>query len=172
MASAEPKVSIEQPHVTIAPQQVVTGLNCLITSSSEARGQALSWAAADAGWRTTICRDAPTARAYWERMLAQLAIIDLETAQAEDAEELKALVEFLARQGGLLLLLCGQDGCAAEEIWARQLGVWLYLPGAAAGGELTAVCQEARDLAKRLEPAPPAPVTPFATPAATRQQPR
>lgn len=151
MASAEPKLAVDQTHVAIAPNLLVTGLHCLITSTSEARRNALSWAAADAGWRTTLCSDATAARDQWERMLAQMAIIDLESEEPQAAAELRQLIEFLARQGGLLLLLCGNEGQAAEEIWARQLGVWLYLPGAAPGAELTAVCREAHDLVARIE---------------------
>jgi hypothetical protein len=151
MASAEPELAIDQAHLAVAPNLLVTGLHCLITSTSDARRNALSWAAADAGWRTTVCSDAAAARDQWERLLAQMAIIDLETDEPGTAAELRELIEFLAQQGGLLLLLCGNEGQAAEEIWARQLGVWLYLPGAAPGSDLTAVCREAHDLVARLE---------------------
>lgn len=150
MASAEPNLALDQAHLAIAPNLVVTGLHCLITSTNESRRTALSWAAADAGWRTTVCGDAASARQHWERMLSQLAIVDLETEQHAAGAELRALIEFLAQQGGLLLLLCGNEGRAAEEIWARQLGVWLYVPGAAPGDDLTAVCREAHDLAERM----------------------
>ena len=46
---------------------------------------------------------------------------------------------------GLLLVICGHEGEVEEEIWARQLGVWLYVPGLsnAPAEDLSLLCQQA-----------------------------
>ncbi|MBX3413059.1 MAG: hypothetical protein KF708_10260 [Pirellulales bacterium] len=122
------------------------------------RCETLARAAASGGWRTIRCRTAESARGTTERLHCQLAILDVEAASSGcDAEELRILVEQLARENDLLLLVCGNERDPREEIWARQLGVWLYLPGVVAGPELTTLCSEALDVAERLANRPPSP---------------
>jgi hypothetical protein len=60
------------------------------------------------------------------------------------------LAERLAADGTLLLVLCGNDGEALEEIWAHQLGTWLYLPGVDEASDLSMVCSEARTVVEKL----------------------
>ena len=40
-------------------------------------------------------------------------------------------------------------GSAAEEIWVRQLGIWLYLPGATTISEVTLLCEQALQVATK-----------------------
>jgi len=44
------------------------------------------------------------------------------------------------------VVICGSADSVDEELWARQLGVWLYLPGVTEGDSLTSLCIEARRL--------------------------
>jgi DNA-binding NtrC family response regulator len=135
------------PHETTLASQ----WQCVIVSSDVTRCEALSRAAAEGGWRTIRCRSAEAALATAVRTPCQLAILDVEAASAgRDAEELRRLVEQLACENDLLLLVCGHERDPREEIWARQLGVWLYLPGVVAGPELTTLCGEALEIAERL----------------------
>ena len=46
----------------------------------------------------------------------------------------------------MLLVICGSEDNVDEELWARQLGAWLYLPGVCDGDSLTSLCVEARRL--------------------------
>jgi len=124
---------------------------CVVVSSDAVRCESLSRAAAGGGWRAIRCRTADSALAATERTHCQLAILDAEAASAgRDTEDLRRLVEQLARDNDLLLLVCGHERDPREEIWARQLGVWLYLPGVTAGPELSTLCGEALEIAERL----------------------
>ena len=83
-------------------------------------------------------------------MLVGLALVDLDQVSDHERQELRSAIEVLSSQSGLLIVLCGQENQPQEEIWARQLGVWLYLPGVKDGTELSVLCSEARPLAERL----------------------
>ena len=48
------------------------------------------------------------------------------------------------------LIVCGNEGATEEEIWVRQLGAWMYLPGVTEGSNLSLLCSEARHIAERL----------------------
>jgi hypothetical protein len=37
-----------------------------------------------------------------------------------------------------------------EEIWARQLGAWMYLPGVNDHSDVAMLCGEARNAAEKL----------------------
>ena len=59
-------------------------------------------------------------------MCTQLAFVDLEGVQGVGFQ---TLVRQLADQRQVLLVVCGHEQDGTEEVWARQLGVWFYLPG-------------------------------------------
>jgi hypothetical protein len=63
---------------------------------------------------------------------------------------LRSVVEHLATQGEVLTVVCGGMGNPTEEIWARQLGVWIYLPGVIDPHDMQPILGEARDIAERL----------------------
>ena len=80
------------------------------------------------------------------RSLVQLAVVNLEGARGV----FQPVVEQLTSRSGLLLIVCGNEGDIDEEIWVRQLGAWLYLPGVVDDGNFTLLCGEARHIAERL----------------------
>lgn len=130
----------------------------LIVSADPRRRRMLERAAAEGGWKTHTCADAPTALANIHRWLMQLAIVDL---QGQPAETFRPLVEQLAACNGLLSIVCGNEGNLDEEIWVRQRGAWMYLPGVADSSNISLLCGEARHIAERLakaggEPTPQA----------------
>jgi DNA-binding NtrC family response regulator len=125
----------------------VSTLQCLVVSADANRREMFDRAAADGGWKTFPCADAATALAYIDRSLVQLAIVDLE---AESAQAFRPIVESATRTSGLLLIVCGNEGEVEEEIWVRQLGAWLYLPGVLDSSNLALLCGEARHIAERL----------------------
>lgn len=49
----------------------------------------------------------------------------------------------------MLLAVCGHEGDPQEETWARQLGVWLYLPGVSIDhvDEISVMCEQAQVIA-------------------------
>jgi hypothetical protein len=107
----------------------------------------LERAAAEGGWKTFICSDEPAALKYLGRSPVQLAVVDFE-GQRPDA--FRAVVEQITARGGLLLIVCGNEGNIDEEVWVRQQGAWLYLPGVVDGANFTSLCGEARQIADRL----------------------
>ena len=79
-----------------------------------------------------------------------LAIIDLATAEGEQLGAFKQLTERLSHGGGSpLLMICARETDAEEEIWARQLGVWAYLPGVDADSDMAMLCGEAKNVAEK-----------------------
>jgi hypothetical protein len=54
-----------------------------------------------------------------------------------------ALAEDFARRPGTLLAVCSSGESLDEELWARQLGVWAYLPEMSTGDAVVSLFQEA-----------------------------
>ena len=50
----------------------------------------------------------------------------------------------ILKQG--LLTVLGDPSDFADEIWARQLGAWLYLPGIPGEDAMEQICVQARDV--------------------------
>jgi ActR/RegA family two-component response regulator len=131
---------------------------CLIVSRGDARGDQFQQAAALRGWKATVCRDARVAAQVAERVRFRLVIVNLEAANGRAPAGYRQLAESLADTGDMLLVICGNDGDAVEEIWAHQLGAWLYLSGVDETCDLTMVCGEARDVVEKLNPEPALPI--------------
>jgi hypothetical protein len=127
--------------------KLVNVFQCLIVSADPGRRLMLGRAATDGGWKTYLCPDAPTAVTHIHRWLMQLAVVDLE---AQPPDSLRPLVEQLSDCSGLLSIVCGNEGDVEEEIWVRQRGTWMYLPGVADSSNISLLCGEARQIAERL----------------------
>jgi DNA-binding NtrC family response regulator len=139
----------EQVHLKYARRaaKLVHAFQCLIVSADGNRRQMLEQAAADSGWKTLPCADASAALAHLNRWLVHLVVVDL---QGQPLEDFRPLVEQLTASRGLLLIVCGNEGHLEEEIWARQRGAWMYLPGVADSSNVSLLCGEARQIAERL----------------------
>ena len=122
-------------------------LQCLIVSADPRRRTMFERAACEGGWNTSLCVDAEAALVHISRSFIQLAIVDLE-GQLPDA--LRAVVERLSSDSGLLVIVCGNEGRIEEEVWVRQAGAWLYLPGVTETSNFALLCGEARQIAQRL----------------------
>lgn len=127
-------------------------LECLIVSRGDARGDQFQQAAALRGWKATVCRDPWVAAEVARRVRFRLVVVNLEAANGKPPTGYRQLAESLASTGDRLLVICGNDGDAVEEIWAHQLGAWLYLSGVDETCDLTMVCGEARDVVEKLNP--------------------
>ncbi len=46
-------------------------------------------------------------------------------------------------------LICGAENDVKQEIWARQLGAWLYLPGVAVAEAMALLSEQARYLIEK-----------------------
>ena len=125
--------------------------SCLVVGDSEQRNSMFESAAEQSGWQTEVCHGASKANAVIARHRFQLAIIDL--AEAKDGTgELREVAEALARDKETLLMISGNEDDPLEEIWARQIGGWVYLPGVDETCDIGMVCGEARTVTEKLHP--------------------
>lgn len=151
MASVSQSAAAAQIKRVTKDRSLATGLlHCLVVSGEADRREAFSLAAVQGGWKSVPCSDVPSAEACFHRMFLQLAVIDLQKADDEPREHLEKLVEVLARSGNMLLVVCGDEGNLEQEIWARQAGVWMYVPGIDDGSELKTLLSEAHCLAQQM----------------------
>lgn len=139
-----------QQHPLRATTTGVGRLHCLVAASSAERRAEFAAAAICAGWNPIECTTVADALLTERRLRMQLALVDLSPGAGSVHPNWPELVECLADRGELLTVVCGGTGEAEEEIWARQLGVWLYLPGAMDPQEAHPLLSEARDIAGRL----------------------
>lgn len=82
----------------------------------------------------------------------QLAIVDIAHPLGERVNDTVEVAEELAARPGTLLVVCGSEDSVEEELWARQLGAWVYLPGVSSGDALVSLFVEARRIAERRRP--------------------
>jgi len=137
---------------TAAPAETQKAVfQCLVVSSSRDRRDMLARAATDAGWDAIVCADPENARAECRRTFVQMALVDLQGHGSLTPSGFRQFSEELASDGGkLLLAVCGHEGDPHEEIWARQLGAWLYLPGVTDRDEVTPLCRQGLVVARRI----------------------
>jgi DNA-binding NarL/FixJ family response regulator len=129
------------------------GLGCLVISGDASRRERFVAAATLAGWsRSTAPEDAATLQDAADQDVS-LAIIDIASPIGDRVHDTLELAEELAARPNTLVVICGSEDNADEELWARQLGVWLYLPGVADGDSLASLCIEARRLQGSIGPA-------------------
>jgi hypothetical protein len=123
---------------------------CLVVTASPQRAQLWVRAAHDEHWSTIVCTTADDANRQSVRHRIDLALIDLQSAMAECESRFKALVQQLAARGGPLLAVCGKPDDPLGEVWSRQLGIWMYLPGVDSQSDIALLCGEARNILQKL----------------------
>lgn len=130
-------------------------LQCLISSASKARRNLISSAANGVGWETIVCASADMALSEAKRNRVQFAMVDL-VDRGETPQGARELVQTLAQDSTEILVgVCGHEASPEEEIWVRQLGVWLYLPGVSTSSEVALLCEHAMQVVteRRLDEA-------------------
>ncbi len=123
---------------------------CLVVSTSAHRAQLWVRAAHEEYWATIVCTTADDAIRQSVRQRVDLALVDLQSAPADQVERLRTLVQQLASRHGPLLAVCGKPDDTTSEVWSRQLGVWMYLPGVDGHSDIALLCGEARNILKKL----------------------
>ena len=79
----------------------------------------------------------------------QLVIVDIAHPIGDRVNDSIEIAEEFAGRPGTLLVVCGSDDSVDEELWARQLGAWVYLPGVTSGDALVSLFSDARRVAER-----------------------
>lgn len=144
LVSPEVRVPLRRP-VSVALH------TCLVVSGSPQRAQLWVRAAHEEQWTTIVCTTADDANRQSVRNRIDLALVDLQSAAADAEPRLRALVQQLASRQGPLLAVCGKPDDTSGEVWSRQLGVWMYLPGVDSESDIALLCGEARNILKKLE---------------------
>lgn len=118
-------------------------LQCLISSASRTRRNLFSMAVTEAGWDVVVCSSPAKALCEFQRSMFPFALVDLDD-RGETPVGARELVQTLAQDTSRILIgVCGHEADPEEEIWARQLGIWLYLPGVTTSSEVTLLCEQA-----------------------------
>jgi hypothetical protein len=145
-------VTLASPDSRAAPRRRAPAAleTCLVVSTSARRAQLWVRAAHEERWATIVCTTVEDAIRQSIRQRVELALVDLQTATREQEKTLRTLVEQLAARGGPLLAVCGRPNDTNGEVWSRQLGVWMYLPGVDGQSDIALLCAEARNILQKL----------------------
>lgn len=119
-------------------------LSCLVLSWSEQRAELLQSVARDESWQVKVCSEVQEFLRSVFQMDVPLTIVDLPRKGSTTYEELREIAAQTCGVRRALLVVCGAAADQEEELWARQLGVWAYLPDAVDPGGLRLVFAEAR----------------------------
>jgi hypothetical protein len=121
---------------------------CLVLSKDSDRSEMLARMAIQGGWEVTIVCDVKSAwRTSCDKSHA-LTIVDNESANDRTAE-MREFAEHVGSQPNTLLVVCGTPEQIEEELWARQNGAWMYLPGVGPDADLGTICAEALFISKK-----------------------
>jgi len=124
-------------------------LSCLVLSWSEQRARMLQSAAREESWQVEVCDDVQEFLRSVFQLAVPLILVDLPSKTALSYEELREMATQTCGLKRSLFIVCGADeggdlNQGEEEQWARQLGVWAYLPNAKDRSGLRFVFAEAR----------------------------
>jgi hypothetical protein len=124
-------------------------LTCLVLSGDRGLRGRLDAAMELSGW--SAC-DAPEGAADLQSVIDgdyQLVVADIAHPLGDRVSDTVEIAEELASRPGTLLVVCGSEGSVDEELWARQMGAWVYLPGVSGGDALVSLLTDARRFAER-----------------------
>jgi len=127
---------------------------CVVLSADDCRREMWAWSAGDVGWAAQRSSDVLGAEEFLDRIRTQLIVVDLVGATASEVNEYREFLERIAGQAQLLIVVCGEECDWRQEVWVRQLGVWMYLAGELEVEGLATLCSEALHIADKLAAAP------------------
>lgn len=136
-----PKRDMQAPLRVVAPPGL---LRCLIYSWSDVRAERLQSAAEREAWEAVIFSNAGKFLKHVFQHKVPLTLVDLPQVDWSAYAEMRAATVKVCEVSDSLLVICGADAAPDEELWARQLGVWSYLPEVDRPGELDWLFVEAR----------------------------
>jgi DNA-binding NtrC family response regulator len=124
-------------------------LKCLVVSGDEGLRHRLDTMAELAGW--SAC-EAPADAAELRSLVDSdfnLVITDVAHPLGERVNDTVEIAEEFASRSNTLVVVCGSGESIDEELWARQLGAWVYLPGVSGGDALMSLFGEAQRVVER-----------------------
>ncbi|MEX2171911.1 MAG: hypothetical protein WD851_21500 [Pirellulales bacterium] len=139
-----------QDHATLVRSTRADLMLCMVVSSDHYRTRLFDRAAEEQGWDTILIVDPEEAVQIATRERLRLAIVDLQSATPSTGAAYRRFVEWLSKKRQSLVIVCGNEDDPTGEIWSRQLGVWMYLPGVDDQTDIALVCGEARNVSEKL----------------------
>ena len=133
-------------------------MQCLVVAPTAGRRQMIHDAAQTEAWDATVCSNSTEFLRCVFRQKVALIVVDLPRGESGEYRQMRNAAEDAVRLSDALLLVSGAGASADEEIWARSLGVWSYLPHADCEQGFQHVLRAAQDAIGRreqLQPAPP-----------------
>lgn len=122
----------------------IATMRCVVVSRSNSRRHVLARSATEAGWETTWCKTPQEALRLATLRELGLALMDVARTQQAHRTEAAGFLQKHQQSGGLTVV-CNDSEDPSVEVWARSLGVWVYLSELALGSEFAEVCRDARD---------------------------
>jgi hypothetical protein len=104
-------------------------LRCLVLTWSEGRADLLRSAARNESWQATVGIDAHEFLRNVFLLRVPLTFVDLPDVKQQGYSVWQGAAERAKDMSDSLVVVCGLGGDPTEELWARQLGAWAYLPG-------------------------------------------
>jgi hypothetical protein len=109
-------------------------LRCLVLTWSEGRAELLRSAANNESWQPTVNIDIREFLRNVFLLRVPLTFVDLPDVKIQSYAALRDAAQRAKDLSDSLIVICGVGGGTtdhrvAEELWARQLGAWAYLPG-------------------------------------------
>ncbi len=124
-------------------------LTCLVVSGDEGFRKRLHTMSELGGYESC---DLPTNVADLRHAIDgdyQLVVVDIARPVGDRINDTIEMAEEFAARPGTLLVVCGSEDSVDEELWARQLGAWVYLPGVSSSDALMSLFAEARRISDR-----------------------
>ena len=122
---------------------------CLVVTGDELLRRRLSAAAELVGWDTVDSALTTPELVAASQRDQRLVVVDLANPPRGDGGVFHETVREMAARPDTLVVVCGSATDQAQEVWARSLGAFVYVPGVAAGDPLVAVFREARTVSER-----------------------
>ena len=127
-------------------------MRCLLVSANEKHIDVITSTAANEGWLAATYRAVEQVLFDAIRTQFHLAFVDIQSVSGHALQsEYEQLARDLAEKHVPLIVISGDPNDPLGEIRARQLGVWLYMPGFDGKTELDVVFREAREVHEKLQ---------------------
>ncbi|MBN1851372.1 MAG: hypothetical protein JW829_01560 [Pirellulales bacterium] len=146
------RVEVSRQPIRPAPtgSSQTASYRCLIASNNAPHVSMFSRAATEQGWEPVICHDAKTAAREAICQQIQMAVIDVAQNGTVPDNQFREIAERLVSEKNALVMICGSEDNPEEEIWARQIGAWLYLPGVDEETDIAMLCGESKNIVEKL----------------------
>lgn len=121
---------------------------CLLVSSNDGLIEGMRHAAAGAGWDCVACRDPQESLRLAMLHRFALALVDIDPVK--NRRVLSDLFRLITGSEPGLVVAYDGGAAAASELWAREHGAWMYVPGVDDWSDLELVCREARRITDKI----------------------